>query len=136
MQVDSDRGAKRSAPQSEEMLGMLARLFEEGGDDDDIELGLNMLVLKQRERERVLIQVQSSGEDCPVPEEATFEWDGGDELYCPPQDAVYIDDLSGKELSPELVSTARNEEIDFVDKIKLWTGTATSRDQGDRHEMV
>ena len=71
MQVDSDRGSKRPAPEGEDMLGMLARLFEEGGHDDDIELGLNMLAFKQREK--VLMQVQLSGEEFPVLAEAVFE---------------------------------------------------------------
>ena len=105
MATDSDRGMKRSEPEREEMMGMLARLFENGGDDDDIELGLNMLV--ETQRQRVLMQVKASGEEHPVPEEAPFEWDlEGDYENILPQDAVYIDDLSGKQLSPELVPSS------------------------------
>ena len=34
---------------------------------------------------------------------------------------MYIEDLKGKEFPIGLVDTARNEEIDFVERIKLWT---------------
>ena len=72
-------------------------------------------------RNQAMLNIIERGTDFPVCEEAIQEWDLGEEAsYVDPQDAVYVDDLSGKVLPEDLVQEARKEEIKFVDKINLW----------------
>ena len=71
-------------------------------------------------RNQGFVNIIEKGGDFPVCEEAVTEWDLDDASYIDPQDAAYVDDLSGKVLPEDLVQEARKEEIKCVGKINLW----------------